>query len=267
MALAGSQRTTPNVTVDFAGDASGSGSEPMEQSGWAAGAELCVSSRSRSRSNSCSMVEQLPLDVLSYENRCPSPSNRMVDTSMQYVCKSLKDGLRLNVPQARKDSHSTGQLPLSETLGKQQCFDEDDDDRFSTSRPQSAMSSRMQLQDRWANGRNASGSAASSHHNRSQSVRAPKRPTYLSPPRSCRPRGTSLPGGATPVADGSDDECYLLRHFIVNGKNVVNRGDSFRNRKTPRGSATSVQSSTSSARFEPTFQFSCYRCTSSSYRY
>jgi len=215
------QRTTPNVTVDFAMETS---TEPMEQSQWQAGSstDLSVPSCPRSRSNSCGMVEQLPLEELSY-SQCHVLS---VDTNLQRVCQALEDGLRLNVPQT------------SQHHGQSAADDDEDDDCFVIGRPHSAMSSRM-LQERRASARAGTGSTTSSHHNRSQSVRAPKRPTYLSPPHSLRPRGTSFPGG------GSEEDCYLLRHFIVNGKNVVNRGDSFRNRKTTRSSATS----TSSARF------------------
>ena len=216
------QRTTPNVTVDFAMEIC---SEPMEQNQWQAGGsstDLSVPSGPRSRSNSCGMVEQLPLEELSY-SQCHVLS---VDTNLQRVCKALEDGLRLNVPQ-------TGQHH-----GQLSAGDDEDDDCFVVGRPHSAMGSGM-LQERRLSARTATGSVASSHHNRSQSVRAPKRPTYLSPPHSLRPRGTSFPGG------GSEEDCYLLRHFIVSGKHVVNRGDSFRNRKTTRSSATS----TSSARF------------------
>lgn len=84
--------------------------------------------------------------------------------------------------------------------------------------------------------------SAPNHHNRSQSVRSAKRSHLLSPPRNVRPRGTSLPGGC----EGGGDDCYLLRHFIVNGKMVVNRGDSFRNRRSR--SNASVNSSASSIR-------------------
>ena len=224
------QRTTPNVTVDFAMETS---SGPMEQNQWQASSstDLSVPSFPRSRSNSCGTVEQLPLEELGYSQA----HVLSVDTNLQRVCKALEDGLRLNVPQA---SQHHGQLPSG---------DDEDDDCFVVGRSQSAMSSRM-LQERRLSARTGSGNAASSHHNRSQSVRVPKRPTYLSPPHSLRPRGTSFPGG------GSEEDCYLLRHFIVNGKNVVNRGDSFRNRKTTRSSATS----TSSARLVLFLLFCCW---------
>ncbi|XP_014227143.1 uncharacterized protein LOC106652602 [Trichogramma pretiosum] len=82
----------------------------------------------------------------------------------------------------------------------------------------------------------------SPHHSRSQSVRASGsrssgRPNYLCLPQQ-RSRVASMPN------TGVEEEYYLLRHFSITGKGVVNRGDSLKSRRSR--SNTSVASSNSS---------------------
>ncbi|XP_065561823.1 GTP-binding protein RAD-like isoform X2 [Artemia franciscana] len=81
-------------------------------------------------------------------------------------------------------------------------------------------------------------------HNRSQSVKSTKNSNYLSPCNYSRPRGLSLPGS------GGDD-VYLLRHFAVTGKGVINRGDSFRSRTRSNTSVASTASSISTENITP----------------
>ena len=67
----------------------------------------------------------------------------------------------------------------------------------------------------------------------------------------------SLPGTGPDPGGGADGEVeegyYLLRQFVVSRKNkVVNRGDSFRNRRRIRES--SINSSASSIRYQSAFR-------------
>ncbi|XKL59361.1 hypothetical protein PGB90_000377 [Kerria lacca] len=94
----------------------------------------------------------------------------------------------------------------------------------------------------------------SSHHNRSQSVRTPGsksnvqvgingtsryKPNYLCLPQQ-RTRVASMPN------TGVEEEYYRLRQFSISGKNIINRGDSLKSRRSR--SNTSVASSNSSHR-------------------
>ncbi|XP_069958681.1 uncharacterized protein [Cherax quadricarinatus] len=81
----------------------------------------------------------------------------------------------------------------------------------------------------------------SPHHARSRSIKSLARPTLLALPLE-RPRLTSLPVNG---ADDDDDDYYRLRHFSITGRRIVNRGDSFKSRRTR--SNTSVASDASSA--------------------
>ncbi|XP_071526805.1 uncharacterized protein [Panulirus ornatus] len=69
----------------------------------------------------------------------------------------------------------------------------------------------------------------SPHHARSRSIKSLARPTLLALPLE-RPRLTSLPvnGGD----DDDDEDYYRLRHFSITGRRIVNRGDSFKSRRT-----------------------------------
>nr|XP_053653387.1 uncharacterized protein LOC128702922 [Cherax quadricarinatus] len=79
----------------------------------------------------------------------------------------------------------------------------------------------------------------SPHHARSRSIKSLARPTLLALPLE-RPRLTSLPVNG---ADDDDDDYYRLRHFSITGRRIVNRGDSFKSRRTR--SNTSVASDAS----------------------
>ncbi|XP_076033966.1 uncharacterized protein LOC143020914 isoform X2 [Oratosquilla oratoria] len=78
----------------------------------------------------------------------------------------------------------------------------------------------------------------SPHHARSKSVKGLKRPNLLALP-VYRPRVTSLPGEAP-----GEEEYYRLRHFSITGRSVINRGDSFKSRRSR--SNTSMASDASS---------------------
>ncbi|XP_034947313.1 uncharacterized protein [Chelonus insularis] len=82
----------------------------------------------------------------------------------------------------------------------------------------------------------------SPHHSRSQSVKTPGskssgRPNYLCLPQQ-RSRVASMPN------TGVEEEYYILRHFSITGKGIVNRGDSLKSRRSR--SNNSVASSNSS---------------------
>ncbi|XP_034947311.1 mucin-4-like isoform X2 [Chelonus insularis] len=81
----------------------------------------------------------------------------------------------------------------------------------------------------------------SPHHSRSQSVKTPGskssgRPNYLCLPQQ-RSRVASMPN------TGVEEEYYILRHFSITGKGIVNRGDSLKSRRSR--SNNSVASSNS----------------------
>ncbi|KAL1454820.1 hypothetical protein WDU94_008954 [Cyamophila willieti] len=92
----------------------------------------------------------------------------------------------------------------------------------------------------------------SPHHNRSQSVKAPgSKSTVQMGPNGVsrhRPNFLSLPQQRSRVASmpntGIEEEYYRLRHFSIQGKSIVNRGDSLKSRRSK--SNNSVASSNSS---------------------
>ncbi|KAK8393664.1 hypothetical protein O3P69_006773 [Scylla paramamosain] len=91
----------------------------------------------------------------------------------------------------------------------------------------------------------------SPHHARSRSIKSLARPTLLALPLE-RPRLTSLPGnggGGGGGGDDDEDDYYRLRHFSITGRRIINRGDSFKSRRTR--SNTSVASDASSMGSNP----------------
>uniref|UniRef100_A0A8D9ETG0 GTP-binding protein RAD n=1 Tax=Cacopsylla melanoneura TaxID=428564 RepID=A0A8D9ETG0_9HEMI len=92
----------------------------------------------------------------------------------------------------------------------------------------------------------------SPHHNRSQSVKTPgSKSTVQMGPNGVtrhRPNFLSLPQQRSRVASmpntGIEEEYYRLRHFSIQGKSIVNRGDSLKSRRSK--SNNSVASSNSS---------------------
>ena len=166
------------------------------------------------------------------------------------LCATLEQGLHLNVPRSRRcnqsrvSSQSVDQLnaavPSPGTLGQSASRRADPAGLNACASAVSRSPSPCSRQRDVSN---------SPHHSRSQSVRLVKRSDYLSPPPDGRQRGTSLPSSAGAHQQTADsDDCYLLRHFIVNGRSVVNRGDSFRNRRS-RSNASVNSSAASSVRF------------------
>lgn len=79
----------------------------------------------------------------------------------------------------------------------------------------------------------------SPHHAYSRSIKSLARPTLLALPPE-KPRFAALPINGD---DDEDDDYYRLRHFSITGRRIVNRGDSFKSRRTR--SNTSVASDAS----------------------
>ncbi|XP_047476814.1 uncharacterized protein LOC125030665 [Penaeus chinensis] len=79
----------------------------------------------------------------------------------------------------------------------------------------------------------------SPHHAHSRSIKSLTRPTLLALPPE-KPRFVALPLNGD---DDEDDDYYRLRHFSITGRRIVNRGDSFKSRRTR--SNTSVASDAS----------------------
>nr|XP_027210785.1 uncharacterized protein LOC113804146 [Penaeus vannamei] len=80
----------------------------------------------------------------------------------------------------------------------------------------------------------------SPHHAHSRSIKSLARPTLLALPPE-KPRFVALPFNGD---EDEDDDYYRLRHFSITGRRIVNRGDSFKSRRTR--SNTSVASDASS---------------------